>query len=413
MLYNQELKNIVSARDDTKEKVREVIESLREEIFISKNNDMECVSVACHKHDLEKIKSFAKSINDNFKRVIVIGIGGSSLGAKTLIALKASTNISVLENIDDFSIKNIFNGLNLKETAFLVVSKSGKTIECVSQALISIKKVEDELGIEAVSKNFFFLTENSENPLNTLAKELNIKTIEHHKSIGGRFSFLSNTGLIPAAIAGLNIDEIRDGALDTINFLTQDKDNWIAPICASQIEMFKSGIIASVVMPYIDRLQFFTEWYRQLWAESLGKNGNGTIPINAMGTVDQHSQLQLYMDGPTDKFYTFIYREKDEHSLKIEKVYNNDFQYLKGMSLDDIMKIEFDSTIEVLNRRNLPIRIINFQKIDERSLSQLLMQYMLETIIIGKATNINPFGQPAVEERKILARNILINDFKK
>ena len=268
-------------------------------------------------------------------------------------------------------------------------------------------RVEKELGRDAIGKQFFFITEDKESPITNLAKEFGIKCYEHHKTVGGRFSYLSNTALIPAAIAGLNIDEIRAGAADIINYVLENKDNFVAKICASQVDMFNNGIVANVVMPYIDRLYFLNEWYRQIWAESLGKDGHGTIPVNAMGTVDQHSQLQLYMDGAKNKFYTFIYKEKDPNSLKITNVYNEGFEYLKGLTLDDIMNVEFESTVEVLNIRKLPIRVFMFQKLNERSLSQLLMQYMLETIICGKAMGINPFGQPAVEERKILARKMM------
>jgi glucose-6-phosphate isomerase len=368
---------------------------------------MKAVSIAYDKDDLKEIKDFANFINDNFKHTFVIGIGGSSLGAKTLLNLKIKTNITILESIDSFTLKNVFENLNFKETAFLTVSKSGKTIECISQTLIVMKMFEEKMGKDLISKHFFFLTENKESPITNLAKEFNIKTLEHHKTVGGRFSYLSNTALIPAAIVGLNIDEIRQGAVDTIDYVLNNENNFISAVCGSQIELFNNGIVANVVMPYIDRLYYLNEWYRQLWAESLGKSGHGTIPINAIGTVDQHSQLQLYMDGAKNKFYTFIYKEKDLNSLKIEKSYNSGFDYLKDLTLDDIMKVEFDSTIEVLNIRKLPIRIITFKEINERALSQLLMQYMLETIICGKAMGINPFGQPAVEERKILATQMM------
>lgn len=405
LLYNQDLKNILPATAETDKKIQKAIEEIKQEI--KQDGDMKCVAIAYEKDDLKEMKEFSKFIRENFKHTVVMGIGGSSLGAKTLLNLVNKSNITILESIDSNTVKQTFDSLKLEETAFLTVSKSGKTIECISQTLIVMKMVEEKLGKEAIGKHFFFLTENKESPLTNLAKEFNIKTFEHHKTVGGRFSYLSNTALIPACIAGLDIDAIRQGAVDTIEYVLNNKENFIAKICGSQVDMFKNGIAANVVMPYIDRLYFLNEWYRQIWAESLGKSGNGTIPVNAIGTVDQHSQLQLYMDGPRNKFYTFIYKEKDKNSLKITKTYNQGFDYLKDISLDDIMKVEFDSTIEVLNIRNLPIRVINFKELNERSLSQLLMQYMLETIICGKAMGLNPFGQPAVEERKILAGKMM------
>ncbi|MDR2526818.1 MAG: hypothetical protein LBC92_03020 [Rickettsiales bacterium] len=393
--------------DDIQKKVNDAVNSIKNDM--NNEGDMKCVSISYEKDDLKEIKDFALFINNNFKKIVVMGIGGSALGAKTLLALKPNNNVIILENIDSVTVSNVFDSLNLKETAFLTVSKSGKTIECITQTLIIMKRVEEQLGRESIGKHFFFLTENKDSPITNLAKEFNIKTIEHHKTVGGRFSYLSNTGLIPACIAGLNIDEIRQGAVDAIEFCLNNENNFIATICKAQLELYNNGIVANVVMPYLDRFMFLTEWYRQLWAESLGKSGHGTIPINAVGTIDQHSQLQLYMDGVKNKFYTFIYKEKDKNSLKIEKTYEKGFDYLKGLTLDDIMKVEFDSTVEVLNVRKLPIRVILLKEVSERSLSQLMMQYVLETIICGRAMGINPFGQPAVEERKNLARDMMAN----
>lgn len=405
LLYNQILKNIAPAKAETAKKVQEAIEWIKSELH--GDSDMKCVGIAYEKDDLKEMKDFASFINSNFKHTVVMGIGGSSLGAMTLLSVANKDNVTVLESIDSNTVKKLFESLDLANTAFLTVSKSGKTIECISQTLIVMKMVEDKLGKEAIGKHFFFLTENKENPITNLAKEFNIKTFEHHKTVGGRYSYLSNTGLIPAAIGGLDIEAIRQGAIDTIEYTLNNKDNDIAKICGSIVDLTEGGIVANVVMPYIDRFVNLTKWYRQLWAESLGKDGKGTIPVDAIGTSDQHSQLQLYMDGPRNKFYTFIYKDKDPESLKITKVYNEGFEYLKGLSLDDIMNVEFESTVEVLAKRSLPVRVFKFKEINEKSLSQILMQFMLETIICGKAMGTNPFGQPAVEERKILAREMM------
>jgi len=408
LLYEQKLKNITSVSHITLEKVQKAIREIKEEL--KQSGDMDALSIAYEKEDLAEIQQFADFIKNNFKHTVIMGIGGSSLGAKTLTSLVNNCPITILESIDSNTVNQLFKSLNLKETAFLTVSKSGKTIECISQTLLVLKMVEEQLGREAITKNFFFLTEDKESPLTNLAKEFNIKTLPHHKTVGGRFSYLSNVGLIPSAIAGLDIKEIRNGAIDTLDYALNKEDNFISRICASQSELFKKGITENIVMSYIDKLEKLTEWYRQLWAESLGKNSFGTTPIKAMGTSDQHSQLQLYMDGPQNKFYTFILKDKEADSLRISESYDEGFDYLVGKTLDDIMEIEANSTIEVLNRRKLPIRIFQIHKLNERSLSQILMQYMLETIIIGRINGINPFGQPAVEERKILARQMMLRE---
>ena len=403
--YTQKTLNITLQDKTILDKTKQAISEIKEDL--KNTGDYDALSIAYKNDDLQEIIDFSKFLNNNFKKVLVLGIGGSSLGAKTLLALKHQDKVEILENIDSDSVKFIFDNLDLENTAILTVSKSGKTIECISQTLILLKIFEDKLGKESIGKHFFFLTEDKDSPLTQLAKEFNIKTLEHHKTIGGRFSYLSNVGLIPACIAGLDIKAIRDGAKDTLEYLFNDEDNFIADICAKQSELYKNGVVANVVMPYIDRLEKLTEWYRQLWAESIGKNGFGIIPINAIGTIDQHSQLQLYMEGPRNLFFTFITKKNDENALKIEKTYNKEFDYLKNKTLDEIMSIEAESTVEVLNRRNLPIRVIEIQELNERCLSQLLMQYMLETIIVSKINGINPFGQPAVEERKILARELI------
>lgn len=405
LLYTQNTKNIPQASNEALQKTQQIIANLKEEL--KTQGDITALNIAYEKNDLKEIQDFADFINQNFKKIVIMGIGGSSLGAKTLCVLKPDHPVIFLESIDSDTVKNTLESLNLDETAFLTVSKSGKTIECISQTLLALKIVEDKKGREAIKKHFFFLTEDKESPLTNLAQEFEITTLPHHKLVGGRFSYLSNVGLIPAAIAGLNIEEIRQGAIDTIEYTINNENNFISNICAQQSDLYQNSININITMPYVDKLKNLNEWYRQLWAESIGKNSFGVTPVDAMGTVDQHSQLQLYMDGPKDKFYTFILKDKNKDSLEIEKTYNEGFDYLKNMTLDDISDIEVQSTIEVLNRRELPIRILQIHKLNERCLSQILMQYMLETIIVSRLNNINPFGQPAVEERKILARQIM------
>ena len=207
LLYNQELKNIEPAKAETAKKVQSAIEWIKSELH--GDSDMKCVGIAYEKDDLKEIKDFASFIRNNFKHTVVMGIGGSSLGAMTLLSVAKENNVTVLESIDSNTVEKLFNSLDLANTAFLTVSKSGKTIECISQTLIVMKMVEDKLGRDAIGKHFFFLTENKESPITNLAKEFNIKTFEHHKTVGGRFSYLSNTGLIPACIGGLDIEAIR------------------------------------------------------------------------------------------------------------------------------------------------------------------------------------------------------------
>jgi glucose-6-phosphate isomerase len=315
--------------------------------------------------------------------------------------------VTVLENIDSNSADYLFNSLDLKNTAFLVVSKSGKTVECISLTLLLMGMLRERFGTSVLARNFFFLTENGDNPLSKLAKEFSIETIEHDSHIGGRFSYLSNVAMIPASVAGMDLRAIRGAAAALLDSFFLEEGNFIVDVCAKQCELYRNGTVGAVMMPYSDRLRCLTTWYGQLMAESLGKDGFGVIPFPALGTIDQHSQLQLYMDGPKNLFFSIITKRPGGNSLKITDPLIESFNYLKNKTLDEIMNIEAESTVEVLNRRGLAVRTLEMEKLDEASLSQIMMHSMLEVIMIGNSLGINPFGQPAVEERKILAQEML------
>ena len=399
MLYNQTTYNIDNIQESTN-----VYLKFKENIDLMP--EYEALRLAFETDDLKDIEEFSQFIRNKFKTLLVLGIGGSSLGAKTLLSIKNSSNVLFLENIDTEKIKQVFSSIDLENTVFLTVSKSGKTIECISQTLLLLNMFQNKFGDDSIKDHFFFLTEDKESPLTQLAKQFSIKTLAHNKNVGGRFSYLSNVGLIPASVAGLDIKEIRQGAKDSINFFLNDSSNFIQDIITKQDILYKNGIVGNVMMTYQEKLLCLIDWYRQLWAESLGKDGFGTVPIQALGTVDQHSQLQLYLGGRKNLFFTFFVKDKDKKSLKINNTYIKDFDYLRNITLDDIMEIESKSTIEILVQNKLPVRVINYKEINERFISQLMMQFIIETIMIGIINNINPFGQPNVEARKSLAREM-------
>jgi glucose-6-phosphate isomerase len=312
-----------------------------------------------------------------------------------------------MESIDSCSITRNLENINLSKTCFLVISKSGETIETICQTLILLKKFHQE-NITNFSHNFIFITQNHHNTIAKIAGEIGSKIYHHPENIGGRFSYLSIVGLLPAAICGLDIVKIRNGAKQILdNFINQKAtQNDVTKIAAYQLYLLEKGFNNNVIMPYIDALKDFTDWYRQLWAESLGKNGFGSTPITSMGTVDQHSQLQLYLDGPKDKFFTFLTNKNPKNNFSVIDLPNCPTLF-GGKNLNEIVGFEQDSTIEVLNKKQLPIRVFELEKLDEETLSALMMQMFLETIIIAKVKNINPFDQPAVELRKDLAKKYL------
>ncbi len=400
-LYSQQFKNI-SPKEISKKiqsDCNKFAEILRKEIKAKKIASIEIVSA---KDDLEIFAKFAKKISSH-KKILVLGVGGSSLGGKTLSALKFQNKLEFLESIDPTTIKNCLNQIDFKNTFFLVISKSGETIETICQTLIALEEIK-KLKIKNFAKQFLFVTESETNSVAKIAKKIGAEITSHPNNIGGRYSCFSIVGMLPALLTGLDAKKIRSGAKKVLeNFLSENR---ITDSCATQLSLYEQGFTNNVIMPYIDNLKNFTDWYRQLWAESLGKNNFGSTPINSMGTVDQHSQLQLYLDGPKDKFFTFITQKKHPNDFAIK-----DLESCKtlfgGKKLSDIVKVEQDTTIEVLNKKKLPIRILEIEKLNEEVLGGLMMQMFLETILISYVKGLNPFDQPAVELRKDLSKKIL------
>jgi glucose-6-phosphate isomerase len=298
----------------------------------------------------------------------------------------------------------------------VAISKSGGTAETLTQLLATIDWFTAHFGEAAVHDHILAVTEPRDNVLRRLATRHRVPTLDHDPKVGGRFSVLSLVGLIPAIIAGLDVDKIREGAADVLDetLAARDPAN-SAPAIGAALSIALSrehGLNTTVLMPYVDRLGYFGLWYRQLWAESLGKRGNGTTPIRAMGTVDQHSQVQLYLDGPADKMFTVVLTGTqgqgariDAHAIGPEQ----ELGYLSGRTIGDLMEAEARATIEAIARNGRPVRVLDVPKIDECSMGALLMHYMLETIIAAQLLGVDAFDQPAVEQGKVLTREFLGN----
>ncbi len=360
------------------------------------NGNIACLSISYQENDIKEIEEFCEAIKAEFKKFIIIGTGGSSLGGKTFCSLAKNCPISFLESIDPDTVHEFLEEQDLTNTHFIFISKSGETTEVLANLDIIFSKLK-KANID-LTKSCSVVTENKDNFLNRIAKDYNIKTLTHPSNIGGRFSYLSIVGLLPAYLAGLNIKNMRKAATKLI-------DNFVEKYLSDSValnEMINNHSIKShVIMPYVDKLQNFTEWYRQLWSESVGKNGFGIVPINSMGTRDQHSQLQLYIEGPQDKFFTFISARKFKHDFKLGILKNQERK-----TLSQILQIELDSTISVLKAQNSVIRKIEIDALNEESITQLMTYFVLETILISRINNINPFDQPAVEKRKEIAREM-------
>ncbi|MBL6664753.1 MAG: hypothetical protein ISQ34_02800 [Rickettsiales bacterium] len=395
-LFEIKYKNIPSLNPS---KFDNSINKLQEEI---KSHQIGAIDIINKSDELELFENLSNQIK-KYQKIIILGVGGSSLGAKTLCSLKKQDKVSFIESIDPSTITHQLSHIDFENSFFIVISKSGQTIETTCQTLLVIEEFK-KLNSKNFSQHFLFVTENPDSTIGLIAKEINAKIVHHPSHIGGRYSVFSIVGMLPSLIAGIDIKKVRQGAKKIItDFLENDT---ITKDIVTQITLYEQGYTNNVLMPYVDDLENFNHWYRQLSAESLGKNGFGATPINSMGTVDQHSQLQLYLEGPKDKFFTFITQKKHPNNLLVKKLENVDTLF-DNKTLQQIVKIEEETTIEVLNQKNLPIRIIEIEELNEEVLGGLMMQMFIETIALAYIKNINPFDQPAVELRKDLAKKLL------
>src|SRR6185437_1091191 len=294
---------------------------------------------------------------------------------------------------------------------------SGGTAETLAQAIATISAVK-AAGLEAqIPKLFLGITEpetpGKANGLRTLFAKFAIPMLEHHTGIGGRFSCLTNVGLMPAIARGLDVRAIRAGAKSVIDALLAAKgpeDFAPAVGAATAVALSKEkGIKTLVMMPYADRLGRLAAWFVQLWAESLGKGGEGTTPIGALGPLDQHSQLQLFMDGPREHYVTVLRVASAGTGPKVDnelaKLAGADM--LGGHTIGDIVDAQAHAVPEALGRAGRPVRTIDLAKLDEKALGALLMHFMIETILAGRLLGVDPFDQPAVELAKILTKERL------
>ncbi|MEE8333818.1 MAG: glucose-6-phosphate isomerase [Alphaproteobacteria bacterium] len=370
--------------------------------------------------DLPELAALAEDYRQRFDDVVLLGTGGSSLGGQTLCALAdrgfgplpGAPRLRFMDNIDPDSFKAMLAALSPLRTGFLVVSKSGATAETLTQFLVCLDAFRAALG-DAASEHFTIITEPGDNPLRRLAGRFGMRVLDHDPGLGGRFSALSLVGLLPAMIAGLDGAAVRRGAASVLRPILDDAPaESLAPVVGAAIAVGlarDAGVAISVVMPYIDRLADFSLWHRQLWAESLGKQGQGTTPVNALGAVDQHSQLQLYLDGPRDKMFSLIMLACDGVGPVVPKDLADDpeLDYLRGRTIGALMDAEQRATAKTLVRSGQPTRIFRLASLDEEVMGALMMHFMLETIIAAHLLGVDPFDQPAVEEGKVLTREYL------
>ena len=355
-------------------------------------------------YTIEQTEKFKRN-NKNF---VVFGTGGSNLGARALIntLTKQPKNILFFDNIDPLFFQDEIINLDLNTTGFIIISKSGTTPETLSQFGSIINIAREKNNLDMLFKNCLVVTEFKDSPLFNIAKKNNCTLLEHKKDIGGRYSIFSNVGMIPAILAGLDVKKVHLGAskvIENSDFLDIYKFAQIFKFCSS------NNYFSNVMMTYSDGLTYFGKWYLQLWAESIGKKDRGITALHAVGTTDQHSQLQLYLDGPKDKFFTFIKSNYHKKGLNIdtETMKEEAVNYLINKTMGDLMHAEQDATIDTFKLNNFKFREILLSEINEEAMGGLMANSIMETIAACIYFEVDPFDQPAVEQGKALTKKYL------
>ena len=386
--------------DALQEQGVKILQTIRADVAAGR---LPIISIASQSADLAEIEALAGHIRDNFSTLVILGTGGSALCGHALAGFmqsqfgRAGTRVVFMENIDPRTFEHFFANTDLKRTAFLTISKSGSSVETLMQLLVCLEQAR---GLE-INRHFFAIAEPGNNLLRRVAAQYNTKVLQHNPDIGGRFSILSLVGLIPGLVAGLEARGLRQGADDFF----KNYADYAVESAVIHVALMRKGIWQNVLMTYPDRLKDFNIWYRQIWAESIGKNGTGSTPINASGVIDQHSQMQLYLAGRRDKFYNFITLQMLPTRLKAGD--NVDTEYLNSKSLSDLINAEQRATIQTLCDSKHPVRVIELQELNEAVFGGLIMHAMLETIITAYLLGVNPYDQPAVEAGKVLTRKIM------
>jgi glucose-6-phosphate isomerase len=421
MLYSQNIDDALLPKAVLDKELARTVPALDKFRTWRDDGTLPLLKLPARRDDLEALKPHAERFA-KFEHVVVMGSGGSSLSGKTLVALKdqgygpmkGRPKLHFMDNVDPATFAAMTSRLPLEKTGFLPISKSGGTPETLMATFTAIAAIEAKLGKQALATNMIAITEATDNSLRKLMTKYGATILDHDPKVGGRYSALSLVGMLPAMIAGVDCAAIREGAASVLDPVLAAKDTKdLAPAIGAALSVGLSkekGINITVLMPYVDRLETFAFWYRQIWAESLGKNGTGTTPIRAMGTIDQHSQVQLYLGGPIDKLFTLVIQETGGQGTKLTPAMlggDKALDYLTDKSMGDLLKAEADAVAATLAKNGRPVRIIRIPTVDERVMGALMMHYMLETMFAAELWGVDAFDQPEVEASKVLTRQYL------
>ncbi len=366
--------------------------------------------------DMVGIRELSSHIRNNFTDLIVLGTGGSSLGAQAAIAIApyqgaAGVDIHTPDSLDPFLMDRLFNRLNPARTHIIAISKSGTTGETLAQLLACRSWLERAVLIKPIKDHFSFITEPGERALRTYGEDMGSIILDHPDDVGGRFSVLTNVGMLPVAASGLSVEGFRNGAAEVCRDFANNPETAVAVVGAAATQTLSKhrGISQILLMPYAESLRSFTRWHGQLWAESLGKDGLGTTPVRAVGPVDQHSQLQLYLDGPNDKFCTIVTIPSYGKGPRIdpEEARKYGLDYMAARTIGDMVTCQSKATQDTLRSKGRMVRELVVDGLTEENLGGLFISFMLETVVTAHLMGVDAYDQPAVEEGKRLTRKYL------
>ena len=366
-----------------------------------------------------KIQAFAAEHQNQWEAIVVVGIGGSALGllaiADALLGpwhhLRGRPKLLVVDNIDPTHTSDLLDSLDLKKTLFIIISKSGTTVEPMVLYGIVMDRLKKKFPKD-YKKHLIFITDPQAGLLRSLANQEGIASFPVPEKVGGRFSVLSAVGLLPAALVGVDIEKILEGARamrQTIETTPASSNPaLILAVLQFLLDREKQKPL-TVMMPYFNGLFRLADWYRQLLAESIGKNEHtGPTPIPALGTTDQHSQLQLYQEGPNNKFFIFLrVLHHAQDPILGEKTLPGDMAFLNGKSMGSILDAAYLGTEESLTRNFRPNVTIEIPQINAETLGELFMLLEFQVTLLGSLYQVNPFDQPGVEESKKITKKIL------
>jgi glucose-6-phosphate isomerase len=351
---------------------------------------------------LQQAELSAAALRRGCDRLVVIGTGGASLGGQTLCALAPERErVQFLDNCDPNSCAEALSLMGRMRVRWLAISKSGETVETLATVAAVMEQYAREGIAPQLAQDMLVITGSGDSTLRRLAQAQGWRVLGHPE-ISGRYAAFTLVGLLPALVTGLDIAALRQGA---VQWWVGQSDGEGVMQQAAWLAKSQSAYPVQVVMPYHDKLLPYTRWFQQLWAESLGKQGKGATPFAALGTIDQHSQLQLFLDGPRDKSFTLLLPKRGGSGPALSATIG--VPWLAGRDIGAVMDASAEAIVATLKGHEVPLRVLRSAKLDAAALGELLLRHMVETVLAAALLGVDPYDQPAVEEGKRLTRALL------